>query len=78
MEARLIERFDLHQIDFGQNRIIDFEYGAVAALFLQQIAVGADVNGRVGDNLLAQRVNRRVCNLREQLLEIVEQQLMLP
>ena len=77
MEPRLIECLDLHQINLCQNRIIDFEHSAVAALFLQQITVGTDVNRRIGDDFLAKRINRRVCNLCEKLLEIIEQQLML-
>ena len=77
LEAGPLHMPDLHQLHRGQNRIADFKHRAVFRFFDQQIAVRADVHGRIGDDLLAKRVDRRIGNLCKQLLEIVEQRLML-
>ena len=45
-----------------------------AGLAVEQVALGADVARQRGDELLADRVERRVGHLREQLGEVVEQQ----
>ncbi len=77
MEPGLIQRTDLHEIHSGQDRMIDLQHTAVLRLFIQKIAVGSDVDRRVRDHLLTEGVNRRVRDLREQLLEIIEQELVL-
>ncbi len=50
MEARLIQRLDFHQVNSGQNRMINFQYAAVFCFVMQQVTVGADINGGVGNN----------------------------
>ena len=77
LETGLLHVANLHQLHRGQNRIADLEHPAVLRFFNEQVAVRADIHGGIGDNLLTQRVNRRVGDLGKQLLEIVEQRLML-
>ena len=76
-EPRLFHCADLHQIRARQNGIVDLKNGAVFGTLLQKIAVGADVNGRVRDDFLANRVDRRVRDLREELFKIGKQRLVL-
>ena len=76
-EARLVEVLDLHKLDAREDRVLHLEHAAVVRLILQQITIGADVDGRIRDDLLAEGVDRRVRNLCEELLEVVEQQLVL-
>ena len=77
LEPRLFHRADLHQIRARQNGVMDLKNGAVFGTLLQKIAVGADVDGRVRDDFLANRVDRRVRDLREKLFKIGKQRLML-
>ena len=73
LEAGHIHRLDLEQVGLGQDRVLDLQYLAVVGVFLQQVALRTDIDGGGGDNLLAQRIDRRVCDLREHLLEIFAQ-----
>ena len=77
MEARPVQRLDLHDIHTREDGIIDLKHATVLRLFIEQIAVRADIYGRIGHDLLTQRVDGRVRDLREQLLEVVEQRLVL-
>ena len=56
-------------VDAGQDRVVHLEDRAVAALRVEKVAVGADVDGRVRDDLLPEGVDRRVRDLGELLLE---------
>ena len=76
-EARLVEVLDLHKLDARKNRVLHLEHAAVVGLILQQITIGADVDGRIRDDLLAEGVDRRVGDLCEELLEVIEQKLVL-
>ena len=78
VKARLIQRPDLDQIHTGQDRVVDLQHTAVRTLFLQQIPVGPDVDRSIRNDLLPQRVDRRVCHLGKQLLEIMKQRRMMP
>ena len=77
LKARLIHVFDLHQVDVGQNRVLNAQHAAIFCIFAEQVAVMAEIYGGIRDNFLADGVNRRVGNLCEQLLEVAEQRLML-
>lgn len=72
-----MEPLDLHEIAAGKDGVVDLQDAAVFRAVGQQIAVGACVDGRIGDDRLAQRVDGRVRDLREHLLEVVEQRLVL-
>ncbi len=52
-----------------------FEHIAVLRHFLQQIAVPAQIDSRGSHHLLADRVDRRIGHLREELLEVMEQRM---
>ncbi len=76
-EARLVQLLDLHQLHAGEDRIVHLQHGAVVALLLQKISVGADIYGGIRYDLLTKRVDGRVGYLRKELLKVVEQGLML-
>ena len=76
-EARLVEVLDLHELDAREDRVLHLEHAAVVGLILQQITIRTDVDGRIRDDLLAEGVDRRVGDLCEELLEVVEQELVL-
>ena len=75
-ESFSVQGPDLDQIHACQDRIVDLQYPAVICFRFQKIAVRADVDCGIHDHLLTQRIDRRVRNLRKQLLEITVQQLM--
>ena len=72
-EAGHIHRLDLEQVGLGQDRVLDLQHLAVVGVFLQQVALRTDIDGGRGDDLLTQGIDRRVCDLREHLLEIFAQ-----
>ena len=76
-EARALHGPDLHQLHGGDDGVFDLQHPAVFRLFLQKIAVGADVNGGIGDDFLPQGINGRVGDLSKELLEVVKEGLVL-
>ena len=56
------------------DRVRDADLAARLRLGLQQVALGANRRTHRGDELLADRVERRVRHLREELLEVVVEQ----
>ena len=56
------------------DRVLDLDLPARLRLGLEQVALGPDRRAHVGHQLLADRVERRVRHLREQLLEVVVEQ----
>ena len=77
-----LEPVDLHVFDFQhirvrQDRIVDFQNLTVDRTLFQQVSVTAHIDSGGGDNLLADRIDRRIGYLCKQLFEIVEQRLML-
>ena len=67
--------FDLQKIEVSQNRIFNFKYMAAARVRFEQISVLSQVNCMGGDDLLALRIDRRICHLGKKLFEIIEQRL---
>ncbi len=61
----------------GQNRMRQLQRVAVLRRLVQNVALGADVAGQRHHQLFANRIDRRIRHLREQLLEVVEQRLRL-
>ena len=53
------------------------QHPAVFRLFFQKVAVGANVNGGIGDDFLPHGIDGRVGDLGKQLLEIVKERLVL-
>ena len=77
LKAIHLHMLDLQHIGICEDRVIHLQYLAVFRRLLQKIAVLTDINGCRGDNFLADRVDRRICYLREQLLKVVKQRLLL-
>ena len=65
------------QIAIGQDGMRQLQRVAVLRRLVQDVALGADVAGERHHHLFADRIDRRVGDLREQLLEVVEQRLRL-
>src|SRR6185312_7950730 len=65
----------LFQIAIRENRLWQFQRVAVLRRLFQDVALSADVADERHHHLFAYRIDRRIRNLREQLLEVVEQQL---
>ena len=76
-EAGALHGANLHQLHGGDDGVVDLQHPAVFRLFLQEVAVRADVHRGVGDDFLPQGVDGRVGDLGEELLEIVKEGLML-
>ena len=73
LEAGHVHGLDFQEVGLSQNRVVDLQYLAVVGILFEQIALCADVDGGRGDDLLAQCVDGRVCDLREHLLEVFAQ-----
>ena len=73
-QARQVHAADTRELLVGDDRILQLEAAAIRRLRVQQVAFGAEARLGRGDDLLADAVDRRVRDLREQLLEVVVQQ----
>ena len=78
LEARhvvvVVDVEELGQLVVGDDRVGEHHLPARRRAGAQQVALGADGAAHRGDQLLADGVERRVGDLGEQLLEVVEQQ----
>ena len=72
---RIGDLADLLQIGIGQNRLFDPDAAAGLRILIHQIRLGADAGRQRHHQLFADRIDRRIGHLREQLLEIFEEQL---
>ena len=72
--AVAVDVADLGQVVVGDHRERQHHLAAGRRRRLEQVGLRADGAGERGDELLADRVQRRVGDLREQLAEVVEQQ----
>ena len=66
---------DLLQLGIRQNGLLHLDAAAGLRRLFHDIRFRADVGHQRHDQLLANRINRRVGDLREELLEILEQEL---
>ncbi len=74
----LRDRADLFQIRVGQDRLAHFEaLGAGHALQIEQVRPRPDDRDQAHDQFFADRIDRRIGDLREVLLEVGEQLLRL-
>ena len=73
-QARQIHAAHLREFLVREDRPLHFEAAAVGRLRIEQVAFGAEARLRGGDDLLADAIDRRIRDLREQLLEIVVEQ----
>ena len=76
-EAFLLHMLDLQNIQIRQDGIVDLQHMTVLRTLCQKISVLPQVYAAGGYDLLTFCIDGRVCYLREQLLEIVEQGLVL-
>ena len=72
-EPRVLDVTQLGDLLVGQHRVGDDDLPARLRQRLQQVALGADRRLHRGDQLLPDLVERRVGDLREELLEVVEE-----
>ena len=77
LEAFHIHFFDLQQIRIGKNRVVYPQHFTVFFPFLQQVSVPTYINRSRSYDLLADRVDGRICNLGKQLFKVAEQGLLL-
>ena len=73
-QARQVHAPDLGEFLVGEDRPLELEAPAVRRLRIEQVALGAQSRLGRRDELLADAVDRRVGDLREELLEIVVEQ----
>ena len=75
LQPGAVHMADLHQVDAGEDGVLDLQDRAVFGPLLQQVPGGAEVHRRVGHDLLADGVDGRVRHLGEKLLEVAEERL---
>ena len=73
-QARQIHAADLGEVFVGDDRPLELEAAAIRGLRIQQVAFRAQACFGRGDDLFTDRIDRRIRDLREQLLEIVIEQ----
>jgi len=71
LETGLVEAADLGEFLVGEDGPLDLDAAAGRGLRVQQIALGAEAGLGGDDDLLADGVDRRVGDLREELLEVI-------
>ena len=77
LEILPADPFEPRELVVGQHRAVQLDQPGVRRSFGEDVAPVADVSGQAHHQLLADRVDRRIGDLREQLFEVVEQQLRL-
>ena len=68
---------ELGEFLVGENRRLELNQVAAGRLRVEQVALGSDRGDRGGDDFFADTVDRRVSDLREELLEVVVEELRL-
>ena len=71
---RFLDRADLRQIVVGQDRLVDLEPLVRAGIMAEQVRARTDHRNEAHHQFFADRIDRRVGDLREVLLEIVVEQ----
>ena len=72
-KAVLLHMLDLQKIQVRQDGIVDLQHMAVLRLLLQEIAILSQIYAAAGNDLLPLRVNGRIGDLGEELLEEIKQ-----
>ena len=73
LEAGNVHGLDFQQVRLREDGVVDFQNLAVFRVLFQQITLCAHVYSGGGDDFLPQRVDGRIRDLGEHLLEILEQ-----
>ena len=71
MEPVALDMADLFEFGVGDNRAVELDHPATHRRGIEQVPLGSQHRHRGGDNFFADRVDRRVGDLREELLEII-------
>ena len=71
--SRQVQGLDLRQLLVGEQRRLELQLPAVLRTFVEQVLLAADKRFQRSDQLLPDRVQRRVGHLGKQLLEIIKQ-----
>ena len=66
---------NLLEIRIGQDRLLHSDSATGLRMLVHQIGLGPDAGRERHDEFLANRIDRRIGHLREELLEILEEQL---
>jgi hypothetical protein len=74
-EIRVSDRPDLLQVEVGEERLLDLDAPARLRRFAQQIRLGADIGHQRHDQGFADRIDRRIGDLRKELLEVLKEEL---
>ena len=72
LEDVVVDVADRFEFLVHQDRLVHDQLVGVAFGLAEQVLLGADVGGEAHDDFLADRIDRRVGDLREQLLEVGE------
>ncbi len=72
-----VEPLDPFEFLVGENRLLELKLAAVTRRLLEQIMFGANRRFGRGHQFLANRIDRRIRHLREQLFEVVVKRLRL-
>ncbi len=72
-ELTLRDVAELFEVVVGEHRMGHLEPHRLCGALLEQVAAGAEGGHQRHDSLLANRIDRRVGDLREELLEVVEE-----
>ena len=75
LETGTVQGTQLFKILIGKDRLLQLDHPGVQGVWLEQVCLGTDQRGGRGNDLLPDRVDRRVGHLGKQLLEIVVEQL---
>ena len=70
LETGEVDMAEFFEILVGEHRAAELDHPAVLRPRIEKVALGADQRVSRGDNLLADGIERRIRDLREELLEI--------
>ena len=75
LEMRVRDLADFFQVSIRENRLLHFDAAAGFGGLLHHVRLRPDVRDQRHHELLADRINRGIRHLREELLEVLEQEL---
>ncbi len=76
-EIALRDAAQFFEIAVGEDGVLELERVAVLRSFGENVALDADVTAQRHHQLFADRIDGRISNLREELLEVIEERLRL-
>ena len=76
-EPLAVHVLDFQDVDTGEDRVLDFQNVTVFGSFPEQVSIRSDIDMGIRDDLLPERVDRRVGDLGKLLFEVIEEKLVL-